>query len=614
MKGPMSASARVLFASVLFLITISAAAAVSSAAAPGDVPEIRAPGAYFQPRPGTERAEAAPADLIRASSRLTASERHDLGPLSGSESARLKPEASNGHERLKVKVGIARGLSQPVILKPLDAPLLPGTERSHAGGIARREADGRLSWTTAFVSPGAAAVRLYIQEAVLPAGSRVYVYSERGEVHGPYSFEGGVPAGGFWSHTVAGEQVYLEVQLAEPSGSVGICRLVVSSVGHLTAAANGLSAEATLAAQDTSCFQDVACISSTDFPLIASAKHSVASLLFSDAGIMYLCSGGLIAAIGDSSTPYLLTANHCFGNQASATSLQATFNFINTGCGQTFPNESAFPSTLGATLLATGAGSDYTLVRLSQNPPAGAFLLGWTTQDVSTTNGLKTYRVSHPAPSGAAYPEYFTRQFIVGSPSSTCTGVAQGNFLYSTQELGGTTGGSSGSPMYLADGSIVGQLFGKCGSNTSDACDSASNYVVDGAFRTSYPALAPWLNPQSTGACTPSSTVLCLNNNRFRVSASWQSATASGIGTAAPMTSDTGYFWFFSNTNVEVVAKVLNACAVNNQYWVFSGGLTNVRVTLSVTDMQNGSVRTYVNMQGTAFQPIQDTNAFATCP
>jgi hypothetical protein len=605
-------SARALFASVLFLSTMSAGAANSGG---GDVPEIRTPGVFFQPSPGSERTEAAAGDLIRASSRVTAPERHELGPLSATETVRLRPEASNGRERLKV--GIARWLSQPVILKPLESPLAAGTERSHAGGIAKREPDGRLSWTTAFVSPGAAAVRLFIQEAALPAGSRVYVYSELGEVHGPYSFEGGVPAGGFWTHTVTGEQVYLELQLSEPGGSASVCRLIVAAVGHLTVAtASGLSAEAAQAAQDTSCFQDVTCVSSTDFPLKASATHSVASLLFADAGTFYLCSGGLIAAVGDASTPYLLTANHCFDNQAAATSLQATWNFINTGCGQPFPSRASFPTTLGATLLATGTTSDYTLVRLSQNPPAGAFLLGWTTQEVSAANGLVTYRLSHPAPIGAPYPQHVTRQIIQGSPAGTCSELAQGNYIYSTQDLGGLTGGSSGSPVYLADGSIVGQLYGKCGSKTSvlNPCDAVNNYLLDGAFRQTYSSLAAWLNPQGSGPCTASATAFCLSGGRFRVTAAWQTATASGEGMGVRLTPDTGYFWFFNDANVEMVVKVLNACSSSNRYWVFAGGLTNVRVTISVTDTQNGDVRTYVNPINVPFQPIQDTAAFATCP
>ncbi|MGH9399710.1 MAG: hypothetical protein ACRD00_05035, partial [Thermoanaerobaculia bacterium] len=79
-------------------------------------------------------------------------------------------------------------------------------------------------------------------------------------------------------------------------------------------------------------------------------------------------------------------------------------------------------------------------------------------------------------------------------------------------------------------------------------------------------------------------------------------------------TSDTGQFWFFSSSNVEIVVKVLNGCGVNTRYWVFAGGLTNVQVTLTVTDMSNSTMKTYINPLNTAFAPIQDTNAFATCP
>jgi hypothetical protein len=117
-----------------------------------------------------------------------------------------------------------------------------------------------------------------------------------------------------------------------------------------------------------------------------------------------------------------------------------------------------------------------------------------------------------------------------------------------------------------------------------------------------------------SGPCTPDANSLCLNNGRFRVTAAWQTATSSGAGTAIPGTSDTGQFWFFSSQNVEMVVKVLNGCGFNQRYWVFAGGLTNVQVVLTVTDMANGTVKTYTNPANTAFQPIQDTGAFATCP
>jgi hypothetical protein len=60
---------------------------------------------------------------------------------------------------------------------------------------------------------------------------------------------------------------------------------------------------------------------------------------------------------------------------------------------------------------------------------------------------------------------------------------------------------------------------------------------------------------------------------------------------------------------------VLDGCTANHAFWVFAAGLTNVGVSLHVTDTSNSStVRTYTNSLGTAFLPIQDTGAFATCP
>jgi Bacterial pre-peptidase C-terminal domain len=121
----------------------------------------------------------------------------------------------------------------------------------------------------------------------------------------------------------------------------------------------------------------------------------------------------------------------------------------------------------------------------------------------------------------------------------------------------------------------------------------------------------------SSATCTPSSTTLCLNNGRFRVTATFLTPQGqSGDATAVPETSDTGLFWFFSSNNIEAIIKVVNACSFTAapRYWVFAGGLTNVQVNLTVTDTSNDTTRLYTNAQGTAFAPIQDTNAFATCP
>jgi hypothetical protein len=88
----------------------------------------------------------------------------------------------------------------------------------------------------------------------------------------------------------------------------------------------------------------------------------------------------------------------------------------------------------------------------------------------------------------------------------------------------------------------------------------------------------------------------------------------SGSAQTVSLTDDTGYLWFFAPSNVESVVKVLNGCGVNGHYWVFAGGLTNVNVHLTVTDMKTNKSVTYTNPQNTEFKPVQDTSAFATCP
>jgi hypothetical protein len=110
--------------------------------------------------------------------------------------------------------------------------------------------------------------------------------------------------------------------------------------------------------------------------------------------------------------------------------------------------------------------------------------------------------------------------------------------------------------------------------------------------------------------CTGNASTLCLGNGRFQARASFRTAQGTGVGVAVPLTDTTGHFWFFSADNLEVVVKVVSGCAFNSRYWVFAGGLTNVEVTLTVTDLQTGTVKTYLNPLNTAFAPIQDTAAF----
>ena len=128
----------------------------------------------------------------------------------------------------------------------------------------------------------------------------------------------------------------------------------------------------------------------------------------------------------------------------------------------------------------------------------------------------------------------------------------------------------------------------------------------------------------AAGACTPSDTVLCIDNNpgdqRFMITATYstsQSGGLSGNGHAIPLASlgvnQGGLFWFFARTNPEMLVKVLNACAANNRFWVFFSAGTNVGFSVTVRDTVTGSQKTYINPDLNPAPPLQDNNAFS-CP
>jgi hypothetical protein len=108
---------------------------------------------------------------------------------------------------------------------------------------------------------------------------------------------------------------------------------------------------------------------------------------------------------------------------------------------------------------------------------------------------------------------------------------------------------------------------------------------------------------------------LLLAQERFAVTTDWRDFWGgAGHGVPVALTESAGTFWFFAADNVEVIVKVLDACALNGRYWVFVAGLTNVEVTLRVEDRTAGVVWQGHSPLGQPFQPILDTDALATCP
>ncbi|MCK6682196.1 MAG: hypothetical protein L6R30_07220 [Thermoanaerobaculia bacterium] len=108
--------------------------------------------------------------------------------------------------------------------------------------------------------------------------------------------------------------------------------------------------------------------------------------------------------------------------------------------------------------------------------------------------------------------------------------------------------------------------------------------------------------------CTPDEATLCLVNGRFRVTARYRDySSQTGTGKAISLTSDTGYFWFFSASNVEVVLKLVSFCGTeSNVNAVYANGLTDLGIEIEVTDTVSGVTARYTNALGRDFELIRD--------
>lgn len=118
-------------------------------------------------------------------------------------------------------------------------------------------------------------------------------------------------------------------------------------------------------------------------------------------------------------------------------------------------------------------------------------------------------------------------------------------------------------------------------------------------------ALEPAVGAAS--GCVPSSTKACVQGGRFSI----RVGTLFLPGNFAPVaatSSQSAVFYFFNSSNWEIVAKVLNGCAINGRYWVFAAGATSESFVLNIEDTTRGIIVGYSG----ASCPIADTS-FWTC-
>ncbi|MFW6175768.1 MAG: hypothetical protein ACOC7L_02995, partial [Acidobacteriota bacterium] len=418
--------------------------------------------------------------------------------------------AWNRAGRLPLRVGIVREL-------PLPRPVRFGDEftRSpaglHAGGAFVRVGADATAWGASVRVEEAHRLRLVLEDVSLPAGTRMWVYDRDGEAvaFGPELAHEGT----LWTPSVSGPEIRLELELdrgalASDAG-YGFSVARVAEIFRLDAQGAPILGAGFAAKDHDACLVDVSCKNASTFPAIEEASTAVAHLQFpaEQAGFVGVCTGGLLnlAPEAPDDLPFpLLTANHCLSTQGEAANLEAFWDIRSSSCDGAAPEPEDVPRINGATLLATGVESDFTLLELSDfpaPPPSGTrFVLGWDSSVPELAPGTELHRISYPVTHQEIHPQRYTRYRVLDPDEFNVCEVEPSDpqvndpekFHHTVFLEGGTFGGSSGGPIMRGNGQVVGQLFGACGQDPQDGC-SKDNDELDGNFYTTFPFIEPFL-------------------------------------------------------------------------------------------------------------------------
>lgn len=356
-------------------------------------------------------------------------------------------------------------------------------------------ADGTRVWRLGIRSVGAYSINLLFSEFEIPPGARLFLYNKsQTHVLGAFTHRNNSELRILPVSPVDGDEIIVEYQEPANVPFAGILR--VGEVNH--AYRSFRDREPTDVNGSYSCMLPLACL--PDDPVVTDELGRSVVLLIIDG--QRFCTGVMVNNTDNNGKPYLLTASHCINYNFSITDpeefhVQAgtvvTFFNYNSPLCETIVRATEELTMASAKLVAMNEAHDMALLELLETPPAyyQPYYAGWT---LAEEPEAPYFNIHHPQASLKRYN--WLDDGISLTTYKTMGFATDAHWYVNRWTQGSTAGGSSGSPLFDNEGSIIGLLTG--GSSSCARPESDYFYAFHPCWQPDEEKslqLKHWLNP-----------------------------------------------------------------------------------------------------------------------
>jgi hypothetical protein len=362
--------------------------------------------------------------------------------------------------------------------------------------IASPLPDGGVLWQLKLTVPGAENLGMVFSEFNIAENDKFFIYDETGQHYiGAFTSANNSESGLFSTHILPASSLILEYYsnnvTKQAPGFIIDEMIYIWSDQVLKESASKIGSSGP-------CNVNINCEEGLSWQ---KQKRGVARILLRSGTSWFNCTGTLINNTSQTNIPYFLTSDHCGPNSSEADLAvwQFYFNYEYPFCNDSLkaPNNNMLTGAKIKAKAPISQGTDFKLLLLNDVPQASwkPYYNGWSRSTSSPDTGVGIHHPSGDAKKISTFVKpLISTTFTGGMP----LGYWRVEWSPTPSGHGVTEGGSSGSPLFDANGLITGTLTGGSASCTSPTLpDFYGKFHLhwDANGETDNKILSKWLDP-----------------------------------------------------------------------------------------------------------------------